>query len=77
MDVTLFWIEKAILLAGMLLVLTSITLYGRRSHDWKGAVTLFCKRVPMTVSEYKWYRMGIALLVCAVILRIIVLTFWP
>jgi len=77
MDTTLFWIEKGVLLAGIIMVLTGITQYGRRSHDWKGVVTMFYRRIPMSVSEYKWYRLGIALLVCAVVLRIIVLTFWP
>jgi len=77
MDIALFWIEKGVLLVGIILVLTSMTQYGKRSHDWKGVVTMFYKRVPMSVAEYKWYRLGIAFLVCAVVMRIAVLTFWP
>lgn len=77
MDIALFWIEKSILVAGIIFVLTSITQYGRRSHDWKGIITMFYKRVPMSISEYKWYRIGVALLVCSVLLRIIALTLWP
>ncbi|QXO15890.1 MULTISPECIES: hypothetical protein [Vibrio] len=77
METTLFWIEKAVLVAGIVFVLTGITQYGKRSHDWKGVVTMFYKRIPMTVAEYKWYRLGIAMVVFAVVLRIIVLTLWP
>lgn len=77
MDIALFWIEKSILVIGIIFVLTGITQYGRRSHDWKGVTTMFYKRVPMSISEYKWYRLGISLLVCAVLLRIILLTLWP
>ncbi|CAH8235782.1 hypothetical protein [Vibrio aestuarianus] len=77
MEVGLFWAEKGILLLGIIFVLTSITQYGKRSHDWKGVVTMFYRRIPMTIAEYKWYRLGISFIVFAVVLRIIVLTLWP
>ncbi|MDE1234988.1 hypothetical protein [Vibrio aestuarianus] len=77
MEVGLFWSEKGILLLGIIFVLTSITQYGKRSHDWKGVVTMFYRRIPMTIAEYKWYRLGISFIVFAVVLRIIVLTLWP
>ncbi|MBD1567494.1 hypothetical protein [Vibrio sp. S12_S33] len=77
MEVGLFWVEKGILLLGIIFVLTSITQYVKRSHDWKGVVTMFYRRIPMTIAEYKWYRLGISFIVFAVVLRIIVLTLWP
>ncbi|PNM64447.1 hypothetical protein AL544_005915 [Vibrio mimicus] len=77
MDIVLFWVEKLILVSGILLVLTGMMRYGRRSQDWKGVATMFYKRIPMTIDEYKWYRLGISLIVFAVILRIALLTFWP
>ncbi len=36
MEIVLFWIEKLILVSGILLVLTGVMRYGRRSQDWKG-----------------------------------------
>lgn len=77
METTLFWIEKSILLAGILLVVTGIMRYGKRSQDWRSVATMFYKRVPMTIDEYKWYRLGMALVVFAFVLRIILLTLWP
>lgn len=77
MEVGLFWAEKGMLLLGVLFVLTSVMQYGKRSHDWKGVITMFYKRIPMSVSEYKWYRLGIALLVFAVIVRFALLILWP
>jgi len=51
--------------------------YGKRSQDWKGVVTVFFKRVPMSVSEYKWYRSGIMLVLAAALMRIVLLSVWP
>lgn len=44
-----FWTEKLLLLAGVLFIITGIVQYGRRSQDWKGVVTMFYKRVPMSL----------------------------
>ena len=77
MEVGLFWAEKGMLVLGALLVLTSVMQYGKRSSDWKGVITMFYKRIPMSVAEYKWYRLGIALLVFAVIIRFALLILWP
>jgi len=77
MEMTVFWIEKSILVFGILSVMWGVSLYGRRSQDWKGVVTMFYKRIPMVVSEYKWYRLGVALIMLAVILRIGSLIIWP
>lgn len=76
-ETSLFWVEKGFLLVGIIFVLTGIMQYGKRSHDWKGVVTMFYKRIPMSVAEYKWYRLGVSLIVFAVVLRVIVLTLWP
>ncbi len=77
MEVGLFWAEKGMLVLGALFVLTSIMQYGRRSNDWKGVITMVYKRTPMNIAEYKWYRLGIALLVFAVIIRFALLILWP
>ncbi|CAK2034157.1 hypothetical protein [Vibrio crassostreae] len=77
MEVGLFWAEKGMLVLGTLFVLTSMMQYGRRSSDWKGVITMFYKRIPMNIAEYKWYRLGIALLVFAVIIRFALLILWP
>lgn len=76
METILYWSEKIILLLGIIFVLTAMTQYGKRSHDWKGVVTMFYKRVAMTAEEYRWYRLGVGLVILAIILRIAVLTFW-
>ncbi|MDG3085663.1 hypothetical protein P7F88_05925 [Vibrio hannami] len=77
MEASMFWIEKTVLLLGVVFILTGIVQYGKRSTDWKGVATMFYKRIPMSISEYKWYRLGIALVVFAFVLRIITLTLWP
>lgn len=77
MEVSLFWIEKGFLLVGIICVLTGVIQYGKRSSDWRGVATMFYKRIPLSVAEYKWYRLGISMVVFAVLLRIVVLTLWP
>lgn len=77
MGATLNWIENITLLIGIGCILLSITQYGRRSSDWSGVVMMVFKRIPMNVAEYKWYRLGVALVIFAVVLRIIVLTLYP
>jgi hypothetical protein len=77
MEGNLFWIEKGFLVFGIIFVMTGILLYGKRSNDWKGVATMFYKRVPLSIAEYKWYRLGISLVVFAVILRVLALTLWP
>ncbi|MGC9423021.1 hypothetical protein [Vibrio sp.] len=77
MDFVLFGLENTLLVFGIICGLTGIIGYGRRSHDWKGVATMFYKRIPMSVAEYKWYRLGIAMMVLAIVLRIVRLIFWP
>ncbi|MGR5094285.1 hypothetical protein ACPV5O_14330 [Vibrio maritimus] len=77
MELGLFWTEKALLVVGVLFILTGIVQYGRRSHDWKGVVTMFYKRVPMNVGEYKRYRLGVAFVIFAVVLRFALHVLWP
>lgn len=77
MEMALVIIEKSILLIGIACVLFSLFEYGKRSQDWKGVVTVFYKRVDMTVNEFKFYKFGVSLLVLAVIFRIAILTFFP
>lgn len=62
------------MLIGMVCILVSITQYSRRTSDISGAVMLFVKRIEMSVNEYKWYRIGISLLIIGVAIRIIKLT---
>lgn len=77
MEFGLFVAEKGLLIVGIIFVLTSVMQYGKRSHDWKGVVTMFYKRIPLSIGEYKWYRLGVAFIVVAVLLRILLLTLWP
>lgn len=64
------------MLIGMVCILISITQYSRRTSDISGAVMLFVKRIEMSVNEYKWYRIGISVLILGVAIRIIKLTLW-
>ncbi|ASA58198.1 hypothetical protein [Vibrio gazogenes] len=77
MAVTLFWLEKSMLALGIILIVMSMIRYGKRSQDWRGVATMFFKRIPMTIEEYRRYRFGVALVVLAVLLRIVTLTLWP
>ncbi|MDW6094717.1 hypothetical protein [Vibrio rhizosphaerae] len=77
MVVTLFWLEKSLLTLGIILIVMSMIRYGKRSQDWRGVATMFFKRIPMTIEEYRRYRFGVVLVVLAVLLRIVTLTLWP
>ena len=77
MELGLYLAEKGLLIIGIIFILTSLYQYGKRSQDWKGVVTVFFKRVPMSVSEYKWYRSGIMLVLAAALMRIVLLSVWP
>jgi hypothetical protein len=77
MVATLFWMEKALLIIGIVFVLIGVIRYGKRSQDWRGIVMMCFKRIPMTIEEYRRYRLGIALIVLAVLIRIILLTLRP
>lgn len=77
MEVVLFGLEKTVLLVGIVCVLTGIIRYGQRSQDWKGIITMFYKRIPMSIAEYKWYRLGVTMIIFAIVLRIVLLIFWP
>ncbi|PSW21834.1 hypothetical protein C9I98_00780 [Photobacterium sanctipauli] len=73
----MFTLQMALLVVGLAMVGASIAQYGKRTHDWAGVVKMFYKRVEMTTSEYKSYRLGVALFVLGVVVRIVNLTFWP
>lgn len=77
MGLALFWLEKGILVTGIVFILFGVIQYGKRSQDWAGITTMFFKRVAMSVEEYRRYRLGVTLIVIAVVLRITVLIFWP
>ncbi|ACH64042.1 hypothetical protein [Aliivibrio fischeri] len=64
------------MLIGIVSILVSITQYSRRTSDISGAFMLFVKRIEMSVNEYKWYRIGISVLILGVAIRIIKLTLW-
>ncbi|MGO2508566.1 hypothetical protein [Vibrio hibernica] len=76
-EMTLLMIEKSFLLIGIGLIFISMIQYGKRSQDWKGLATIFYKRVEMSISEFKYYKLGVSLVVFAVVLRILFLTLWP
>lgn len=46
MGITLFWLEKGMLVVGILFILFGIIQYGRRSHDWAGVATIFLSGFP-------------------------------
>uniref|UniRef100_A0A5Q0TJT8 Uncharacterized protein n=2 Tax=Vibrio algicola TaxID=2662262 RepID=A0A5Q0TJT8_9VIBR len=77
METIVLVIEKSFLFVGISLILMSMVQYGKRSQDWKGLATIFYKRVEMSVGEFKYYKLGVSLVVFAVVLRILCLTFWP
>ncbi|MBD1578016.1 hypothetical protein HC723_16645 [Vibrio sp. S11_S32] len=77
METIVLVIEKSFLFVGISLILMSMVQYGKRSQDWKGLATIFYKRVEMSVGEFKYYKLGVSLVVFAVVLRILCLTLWP
>ena len=76
MELVLNSIELLLIGTGIIFLCLSITQYGKRTSDWRGACTLFVKRIEMSAQEYKWYRLGISTFILGVTVRIINLTLW-
>ncbi|GAB6263949.1 hypothetical protein [Photobacterium sp. 53610] len=69
--------EWVLLTVGLILLLTSMVTYGRRTKDWGGLATMFFKRISMTAKEYNFYRLGVASVVLGILIRMVNLTLWP
>ncbi len=77
MFLTLFIIEKSLLVIGILLLLSALAQYIRRTADWRGVLTMFFKRIDLSVGEYRFYRLAISAIVLAAVLKVVLLTFYP
>jgi hypothetical protein len=65
----MLYAEKITLIAGLCVVLYAYLRYWQRTRDTRGLLTNWRREMTLTVSEFKWQRAGIALLLVAVALR--------
>jgi hypothetical protein len=65
----MLYAEKIALVAGLLVVMMAYARYWQRTRDTRGLLTFWRREMTLTVSEFKWQRAGIALLLVAVVLR--------
>ena len=76
-ETALSGIENVLIIGGLASIIRSIMLYGQRTQDWKGAMTMFVKRIPLSITEAKWYKFGVSMFLLGVVLRVINYTLWP
>ncbi|MBD3644428.1 MAG: hypothetical protein P1U59_04405 [Alcanivorax sp.] len=67
----MLYAEKITLIAGLCVVLYAYLRYWQRTRDTRGLLTFWRREMALTVSEFKWQRAGIALLLVAVALRFV------
>ncbi|MBL4829955.1 MAG: hypothetical protein JKY55_08750 [Aliivibrio sp.] len=77
MEMVMSGIENILIFGGVASIIRSIMLYGKRTEDWKGAVTMFLKRISLSITEAKWYKFGVSMFLLGVVLRIVNYTLWP
>lgn len=70
--------EPVALLFGVTLVLIGCFIYSRRKADYLAPIKIFFNQVnDLAIAEFKFIRSGVLLLILAIILRFINLTFFP
>lgn len=77
MAATMSVLETILIFAGIFMILRAIIRYGKRTNDWKGTLTMFFKRVPMKVDEFRWYKLGVSFVLFGIVIRVVNMTFWP
>lgn len=67
----MIWLEQALLIIGLLVVLVSFHRYWRRTSDWKAIVFFWQKRMILERSEFLINRAGISIMIVGVLVRFI------
>lgn len=67
----MLYAEKMALIAGLCVVLYAYLRYWQRTRDTRGLLVFWRREMTLTVSEFKWQRAGVALLLVAVALRFV------
>lgn len=67
----MIWLEQALLLTGLLIVLVSFQRYWRRTGDWKAIVFFWQKRMVLERTEFLINRTGISIMIVGVLVRFI------
>ena len=67
----MIWLEQALLIIGLLVVLVSFYRYSRRTGDWKAIVFFWQKRMILERSEFLINRAGISIMIVGVLVRLI------
>ena len=67
----MIWLEQALLIIGLLVVLVSFHRYWRRTGDWKAIVFFWQKRMILERSEFLINRAGISIMILGVLVRFI------
>jgi hypothetical protein len=67
----MIWLEQALLIIGLLVVLVSFHRHWRRTGDWKAIVFFWQKRMILERSEFLINRAGISIMIVGVLVRFI------
>ncbi|MCG8393922.1 MAG: hypothetical protein MI745_12640 [Pseudomonadales bacterium] len=67
----MFYAEKIALISGLMVVLITYARYWQRTGDTRGLLVFWRREMALSVSEFKWQRAGITLLLVAVALRFV------
>ncbi|WP_251977830.1 hypothetical protein [Salinicola avicenniae] len=70
------WVENGMLLLGLMVVCLSYLHYVRRTHDLRGVLLFWQRRMALTPGEFKLQRAGIVVLFVGILIRYLNLTLW-
>ncbi|AFT69165.1 hypothetical protein B5T_00881 [Alloalcanivorax dieselolei B5] len=63
------YLETTLLTLGLLIVLGTYAHYWRRTGDWRGVARFWARGMALSVAEFKAQRVGVLLLLLAVVIR--------
>ena len=72
-------LEFVLFISGILLILVALIKYTRRSQDYQSFWRVFVNRLKegFSIAEFKLYRLGVALLIFALLVRFANQLFFP
>ncbi|MDP2562492.1 hypothetical protein [Psychrobium sp. 1_MG-2023] len=72
-------LETLLFTAGILLILTALFKYTKRTEDYQSVWRVFVNKLKhgFDIAEFKFYRAGVLVLVTALILRLVNQIFFP
>lgn len=73
------FLEPALLILGLLLVLTALAKYTKRTGDYQSIIRVMVNQLKdgFTLAEFKIYRLGVVILILTLVIRFVNQLFFP